>query len=41
MVYVLTWGNPSGARRSARCKVFSDQVAVPSPLAIWWSSKLR
>src|SRR5438874_6082137 len=30
MVYVLTLGRPSGARRSARCKVFKDQVAVPS-----------
>ena len=30
MVKVLTAGSPSGARRSARCKVVSDQVAVPS-----------
>lgn len=30
MVYVLTLGSPSGARRNARCKVESDQVAVPS-----------
>src|SRR5215467_2444220 len=30
MVYVLTFGRPSGARCSARCKVFNDQVAVPS-----------
>src|SRR6266568_1323768 len=30
MVYVLTLGRPSGARRRARCKVFNDQVAVPS-----------
>src|SRR4029453_13634289 len=30
MVYVLTLGKPSGARRSARCNVFRDQVAVPS-----------
>src|SRR6266702_139241 len=30
MVYVLTLGNPSGARRRARCSVFNDQVAVPS-----------
>src|SRR6266511_253568 len=30
IVYVLTFGKPSGARRSARCKVFNDQVAVPS-----------
>src|SRR6266536_6657806 len=30
MVYVLTLGKPSGARRNARCKVVSDQVAVPS-----------
>src|SRR6266498_3406714 len=30
MVYVLTLGRPSGARRSARCNVFKDQVAVPS-----------
>jgi Recombinase len=30
MVYVLTLGKPSGARRRARCKVFNDQVAVPS-----------
>jgi hypothetical protein len=29
IVYVLTLGRPSGARRSARCNVFSDQVAVP------------
>src|SRR5215471_12419836 len=29
MVYVLTFGRPSGARRSARCKVFNDHVAVP------------
>ena len=27
---VLTLGSPPGARRSARCKVFSDHVAVPS-----------
>jgi hypothetical protein len=30
MVYVLTFGKPSGARRSARCKVFNDHVAVSS-----------
>jgi hypothetical protein len=30
IVYVLTWGNPSGALRSARCRVVSDHVAVPS-----------
>src|SRR6266581_2802903 len=30
MVYVLTFGKPSGARRRARCNVFNDQVAVPS-----------
>ena len=30
MVQVLTLGSPSGARRSARCNVDSDQVAVPS-----------
>src|SRR5260370_39460 len=30
MVYVLTLGRPSAARRRARCKVFNDQVAVPS-----------
>ena len=30
MVKVLTSGSPSGARRSARCSVVSDQVAVPS-----------
>ena len=30
IVYVLTPGNPSGARRSARCNVVSDQTAVPS-----------
>ena len=30
IVYVLTCGSPSGARRSARCKVTSDHVAVPS-----------
>src|SRR5712672_1578421 len=30
IVYVLTLGNPSGARRRARCKVVNDQVAVPS-----------
>src|SRR5947209_8051888 len=30
IVYVLTCGRPSGARRSARCKVFNDHVAVPS-----------
>jgi nucleotide-binding universal stress UspA family protein len=29
---VLTLGKPSGARRRARCKVFNDQVAVPSRL---------
>jgi hypothetical protein len=30
IVYVLTFGKPSGARRRARCSVFNDQVAVPS-----------
>ena len=30
MVYVLTSGSPSSARRSARCSVVSDQVAVLS-----------
>ncbi len=30
MVQVLTPGSPSGARCSARCRVVSDQVAVPS-----------
>src|SRR5438270_10880312 len=30
MVYVLTLGNPSGARRRARCKVLKDPGAVPS-----------
>jgi hypothetical protein len=35
MVYVLTVGNPSGARRRARCKVFNDQVRRPIPVAIW------
>jgi hypothetical protein len=30
MVYVLTMGSPSGARRRARCNVVNDQVAVPS-----------
>jgi len=30
IVSVLTSGNPSSARRSARCKVDNDHVAVPS-----------
>src|SRR6266508_6722884 len=30
IVYVLTFGRPSAARRRARCKVFNDHVAVPS-----------
>ena len=30
IVTVLTRGRPSGAWRSARCRVVSDQVAVPS-----------
>ena len=30
MVYVETFGRPSGAARSVRCRVESDQVAVPS-----------
>jgi hypothetical protein len=30
IVLVLTRGRPSGAERNARCKVVSDQVAVPS-----------
>src|SRR5579863_5813799 len=33
MVKVLTSGNPSGASRRLRCKVVSDQVAVPSSLS--------
>src|SRR5579859_6724955 len=44
MVYVLTLGKPSGARRRARCKVFNDQVAVPSRSRSggrWNSFKIR
>lgn len=43
-VYVLTWGKPSAAVRSARCKVTSDHVAVPSRWRSggrWNSARMR